>query len=123
MLIPSKKLFYAIEAVLYIATHGQPIKADKVADAQGLPVRYLEPTLQKLVRAGILCSVRGPSGGYVLGMSINTMTLGDVYNVLDAGQDFKPKTKVGRADLQAVLNIARFNLGRHLATVTIASLL
>ncbi|MEJ0010742.1 MAG: Rrf2 family transcriptional regulator [Alphaproteobacteria bacterium] len=69
MLVPSKKLFYAVEAVLFIAYNGKtgPIAGSEVAAQQGLPARYLEPLMQKLVKAGILKGVRGPQGGYILG--------------------------------------------------------
>ena len=56
MLTPSKKIYYAIEAVLFIAYNAKatPISGTQVAEAQGLPTRYLEPIMQRLVRAGIL---------------------------------------------------------------------
>ncbi len=52
--LPKKKLYYAVEAVLYIAynaSHG-PIASRDIAQRQGLPPRYLEQLMQKLVRGG-----------------------------------------------------------------------
>ena len=65
MLKPSKKLLFAIEAVLDIAYHagGEPVQSREITRRQGIPRRYLEQTLQHLVRSGILTGVRGPRGG------------------------------------------------------------
>ncbi|MEE8548688.1 MAG: Rrf2 family transcriptional regulator, partial [Alphaproteobacteria bacterium] len=63
----SKKLLFAIEAVLDIAYNAgnQPVQSREVTRRQGIPKRYLEQVLQQLVRAGILTGVRGPRGGYL----------------------------------------------------------
>ena len=65
MLRLSKKLMFAIEAVLDIAYNAgaQPVQSREINSRQGIPRRYLEPVLQQLVRAGILEGVRGPRGG------------------------------------------------------------
>ena len=80
MLLPSKKLFYAVEAVLFIAYNAKtgPISGRDIAEKQSLPPRYLEPMMQKLVHAGILRGVRGPQGGYVLGRERRRITLADI---------------------------------------------
>ncbi|TDI67871.1 MAG: transcriptional regulator, partial [Alphaproteobacteria bacterium] len=60
-----KKLLFAVEAVLDIAYNAgtQPVQSKEITARQGIPRRYLEQVLQKLVRAGILSCVRGPRGG------------------------------------------------------------
>ena len=64
----TKKLLFAIEAVLDIAYNGGPVpvRSAEITERQGIPRRYLEPVLQELVRHGILLGIRGPSGGYRL---------------------------------------------------------
>ena len=93
MLVPSKKIFYAIEAVLYIAYNAKagPIAGNDIAAAQNLPTRYLEPMMQKLVRAGILRGMRGPQGGYVLGRERRRISLADICNAL-TGDDALPES-------------------------------
>ncbi len=80
----NKKTYYAIEAVLYIAYNAkaEPVAGNAVAEAQNLPTRYLEPMMQKLVRAGILRGVRGPQGGYMLGRERRNITLRDICTVI-----------------------------------------
>src|SRR5260370_1361393 len=61
----TKKLLYAIEAVLDIAYNGSttPVRSAEITEREGIPRRYLEPVLQELVREKILVGIRGPSGG------------------------------------------------------------
>src|SRR5271156_1772829 len=64
----TKKLLYAIEAVLDIAYNGGqvPVRSSEITEREGIPRRYLEPVLQELVRHNILLGIRGPRGGYLL---------------------------------------------------------
>ena len=89
MMTPSKKLFYAVEAVLYIAYNGGhgPISGRDIATRQGLPPRYLEQLMQRLVRGGILRGVRGPHGGYLLAKERRRITVGDICAVLADEKD------------------------------------
>lgn len=85
MLSPSKRLYYAIEAVLYIAYHADsnPISSRDIAQQQGLPPRYLEQIMQRLVHGGILQGVRGPKGGYFLAKDKKDIALADICSLLD----------------------------------------
>ena len=64
----SKKVVYAIEAVVDIAYYSgvKPVQNIEIAQRQGIPKRYLEQTLQSLVKNNILVGSRGPKGGYRL---------------------------------------------------------
>ena len=76
----TKKLLFAIEAVLDIAYHGgpAPVRSAEITERQRIPRRYLEPVLQQLVRDGILLGIRGPAGGYRLGRERRRISLGDI---------------------------------------------
>ncbi len=115
MLRPSKKMLFAIEAVLDIAYNagGEPVQSREITRRQGIPRRYLEQTLQQLVRSGILVGVRGPRGGYRLARERRRITIGEIVRVVralenseDTFQDV-PASELGRnvvrpmwADLQ-----------------------
>jgi len=88
MLNPSKKTLFAIEAVLDIAYNagGEPVQSSEITARQGIPRRYLEQTLQALVRANILIGVRGPRGGYRLARERRRITVGDIVRVVQAGE-------------------------------------
>lgn len=88
----TKKLMFAIEAVLDIAFHtaDTPVQSKEIADRQGIPRRYLEQVLQQLVRAKILRGVRGPRGGYRLAKERRRITLADIVAVvheMEGGRD------------------------------------
>jgi Rrf2 family protein len=76
----TKKLLFAIEAVLDIAYNGGavPVRSAEITQRQGIPRRYLEPVLQELVRDGVLIGIRGPSGGYRLARERRRISLGDI---------------------------------------------
>ena len=88
----TKKLMFAIEAVLDIAYHAadMPVQSKDIAERQGIPRRYLEQVLQHLVRADVLRGVRGPRGGYRLARERRNITLADIVKVvqgMDGGMD------------------------------------
>jgi Rrf2 family protein len=84
MLRASRKLVFAIEALLDIAynTAGEPVQSAEITRRQDIPKRYLEPVMQQLVRSGILESVRGARGGYRLARERARITLGDIVRVV-----------------------------------------
>jgi Rrf2 family iron-sulfur cluster assembly transcriptional regulator len=84
VLHPSKRLLFAIEAVLDIAYHGgsQPVQSGDISTRQGIPRRYLEQVLQHLVRTGILAGHRGPRGGYLLGRERRRITIGEIVRAI-----------------------------------------
>lgn len=84
MLRLSKKMMFAIEAVLDIAYHSsaKPVQSRDITRRQGIPRRYLEQALQHLVRNGLLIGVRGPRGGYRLARERRRITIGDIVRVV-----------------------------------------
>ena len=84
MLRLSKKILFAIEAVLDIAYHAGagPVQSREITRRQGIPRRYLEQALQELVRHGILVGTRGPKGGYRLAKERRRVTVADIIKVV-----------------------------------------
>lgn len=88
----SRRTALALEAVLDVAYNARmaPVQARDITARQGVPHRYLEQVLQRLVREGLLRGVRGPRGGYTLARERRRTTLGDVVRVvarMDAEED------------------------------------
>ncbi len=92
-----KKLFYAIEAILYIAYNGSNgcISSKDIAEKQNMPPRYLEQIMQKLVREGILKGVRGPNGGYLLAREKRRITLADISSAVSEDDEIPSSTQLG----------------------------
>jgi len=84
MLRLSKKLLFAIEAVVDVAYHAgsRPVRSTDISDRQGIPRRYLEQVLQELVHEGILAGQRGPRGGYRLARDGSAITLGEIIRIV-----------------------------------------
>ena len=75
-----KKIIYAIEAVIDIALNSGfgPVQNEAIAKRQGIPKRYLEQTLQILVKKKILVGSRGPKGGYSLAKERRKVMIADI---------------------------------------------
>ena len=75
-----KKIIYAIEAVVDIALYSgpNPVQNKSIARRQGIPKRYLEQTLQILVKNKILVGSRGPKGGYSLAKERRRIKIADI---------------------------------------------
>ncbi len=84
MLRLSKKILFAIEAVLDIAYHSAstPVQSEQITKRQGIPRRYLEQALQHLVRGDVLIGVRGPKGGYRLARERRRISVADIVRVV-----------------------------------------
>ena len=84
MLTLSNKIMYSIEAVVDIAYHsnGQPVQRQRISSRQRTPGRYLEQSLQKLVKANILTGVRGPRGGYQLARERRRISVGEIVRIV-----------------------------------------
>ena len=66
-------------------SHGQPVPLHLIAERQDLSLPFLEQIFNKLKKAGVVASVRGPKGGYILTQPCNQVTVGDVLRLTDAG--------------------------------------
>ncbi len=77
----STRVRYGIRAVLELAeNYGRgPIQTRIIAANQDISVKYLEQLLATLRSAGIVRSLRGARGGYVLAKPPNEIMLSDVF--------------------------------------------
>lgn len=82
----SAKTDYAIRAAVELAarsTGGRLVKAEAVAEAQRIPLRFLLLILGELRHAGIVDSRRGQEGGYRLARAADTITVADIIRAID----------------------------------------
>ena len=81
----SAKTDYAIRAVLELAAapDSKPVKGERIATAQAIPLRFLENILMQLRHAGLVDSRRGADGGYRLARAADDVTLADVIRAID----------------------------------------
>jgi Rrf2 family protein len=81
----SAKVDYAMRALVELAASGtgSPVTAERLADAQGIPQKFLQNILLELRRAGIVASHRGPDGGHALARPADRITVADVIRAVD----------------------------------------
>lgn len=81
----STKGRYAVMAMVDLATHsrGKPVALADVAQRQEISLSYLEQLFGKLRRGGLVKSVRGPGGGYLLARTENDTRVSDIILAVD----------------------------------------
>ncbi|MFH1615351.1 MAG: Rrf2 family transcriptional regulator [Planctomycetota bacterium] len=81
----STRTRYGVRAILELAeNYGKgPLQLKAIAEHQEISVKYLEQLMAVLKSTGIVRSVRGPSGGYVLAKSPKEITVSDCFNCLE----------------------------------------
>ena len=81
----SAKTDYALRAAIELASldSSAPVKGEAIANAQAIPLRFLENILGDLRNAGLVESRRGVDGGYLLARPTAEITLADVIRAVD----------------------------------------
>src|SRR5947209_19341605 len=76
---------YALHAVVHMAVQkiDKPVASHHIADARGIPERFLLKVLKPLVSARVLDSVKGPHGGYKLRKQPSDITMLDIVEAVD----------------------------------------
>ena len=80
----SARVDYALRAAAELAVAGShPVTAVQLAEAQGIPPKFLENILGQLRRSGLIRSQRGPDGGYWLARPAEQISLADIIRAID----------------------------------------
>ncbi len=127
----SAKADYAVRAAVELATAGEGklVKGEQVAEAQAIPIKFLENILVDLRQAGIVNSRRGPEGGYWLARPAVDVTVADVMRAAEGplasvrGEKPEDLDYAGRAEpLRDVWVALRAGLRDVLEHVTLADI-
>lgn len=80
---------YAVTAMLDLALHAckDPVALADISIRQGISLSYLEQLFSKLRQNGLVKSVRGPGGGYLLNKSVSDLSIADVIDAVDESLD------------------------------------
>lgn len=80
----SKTTEYAFRILSYMAVNEKQIcTTNEIYEALDLPYRYLRKQMTLLTKKGLIRSVRGKKGGYVLSRNKNEMSLLDIVNMME----------------------------------------
>jgi Rrf2 family protein len=127
----SAKADYAVRAVVELAAADgeRPVKAERVATAQDIPLNFLENILGELRHAGIVRSHRGAEGGFRLARPAEELTVADVIRAVEGplasvrgGPPEEAHYGGAASALPQVWIAVRVNLRRVVEQVTIADI-
>ena len=127
----SAKVDYAVRAAVELAarTDEKPVKAERIANAQEIPLNFLENILGELRHAGIVRSHRGAEGGFRLAKPADQITVADIIRAVEGplasvrGGPPEEAAYVGAAEaLLRVWIAVRANLRKVAENVTIADI-
>ncbi|GGE11778.1 transcriptional regulator, BadM/Rrf2 family [Gemmobacter megaterium] len=84
----TQKMKYALKALLVLADEAardipEPLTIEQVARRSGTPKRFLEHILLEVRNAGVIASIRGRSGGYLLVKKPNEISLSELLRLID----------------------------------------
>jgi Rrf2 family protein len=126
----SAKADYAVRAAAELAAAGEgPVKGERLAEAQDIPLQFLEHILLELKHAGIVRARRGAKGGYWLGRPASEVSIADIVRAVEgpiAHVQSSPPESIeyrGNAEhLQDVWIAVRASLRSVVEEVTLADL-
>ena len=84
-MIFSTKAEYGVRVMAHLAgTDGEtPVSLSSIAEAEGLPLAYLEHLVQRLRKQGLVESRRGAHGGYTLSRPAEDITMAEIVEALE----------------------------------------
>jgi Rrf2 family protein len=126
----SAKADYAVRAAVELAGSGdEPVKGEKLAQAQDIPLQFLEHILLELKHARLVRARRGARGGYWLAKPPEEITVATVIRAVEGPlaniQDLAPEATRYAGDAEHLRDVwiaVRASLRRVLERVTIADL-
>lgn len=102
----STKGRYGLRAFIDLARYSEtePVSINSISTRQDISERYLEQLMAKLKKAGLVKSIRGAGGGYVLARPAGDISVGEVLRALEGGLEpvvcaaFHPEEECSRKE-------------------------
>lgn len=125
---------YGLRAVLYLASsyYNRPVSIKTIAQEEDISPEFLEQIFFKLKKAGIIESLRGPGGGFMLKMKPADISIKDIFEALEESTSITPcaieisSKSCNRENHCMVQNVWKElskQINDYLSTVTIKSIL
>ena len=122
---------FAVTAMIDLALNAQnnAVKLNSISERQQISLSYLEQLFSKLRRAGLVESIRGPGGGYILGRDVGEINIAEI--IAAAEDELDATLCKGKANCQSGAPCLTHNLwenlnhtiNAYLSSVTLAGLL
>ncbi len=128
----SRKSDYALRALMGLVARraaGEPVSVRELAQENDIPPRFLEQILLDLKRAGVVASVAGRDGGFLLAKPAEEVTLGQIIRHFDgvlapigcvSTTHYEPCSQEGSCRFRRVLLDIRNYIARRLDGLSLA---
>lgn len=98
---------YAIKLMVDLAIYynGEPVKLKDVARRQNISVKFLEQIISLLSRAGLIRSIRGANGGYMLTREPSKYTVEEILRITEGNLSIVDNTSPGEGYIDAEISV------------------
>lgn len=123
---------YTLCAVMDLANNdkGHPVRLKEISDRQSISLHYLEQLFRKLRTGGIVKSVRGPGGGYILAKATTELTVIQILQAVGESVTYHDQISISETSTAEAKKTAEYfghridhEVLKLLQTDTLASLL
>lgn len=122
---------YAVRAMvaLAVASTGEPVPLKAIATEERIPEQYLQQVFVRLRRKGLVRSVRGVGGGFILGKEADEIAIGEIVRTAEGERrsvgchkDGRRCAKIGACKTQKMWETLEDKMDAFLDGVTVADL-
>ncbi len=101
---------YALQAMLDLTAHsnGRAVKLQDISVRQGISLHYLEQLFRKLRQSGVVKSVRGPGGGYVLAKAVGDIKIKEVLAGVSEKLEYKNAIVIAENSTEELKKLAGY---------------
>lgn len=112
----SKKIDYGLMAISHMACRkdDKTVSTKRIAEEYRIPTELLAKILQKMARGGLITSLNGPKGGYVLARAPKDITVGEVIKAIEGPIDLVDCFKSGENNCDQIGNCSIRTPIRHI---------
>lgn len=112
----STRSYYGLRALTYLAKRKGVLAVRTIAQEEDLPYDYLEKIFQRLKAAGLVKSIKGVEGGYLLSRPAKKISAGQIFEILEGQMVSAPCLGFGRLSCSRVSGCSSRDLWQRLET-------
>ena len=110
---------YAVQAIIFLAQQDlrTPMSLTEIGKLHEISLSYLEQLFSKLRQAGVVKSVRGPGGGYILNKSPDRIKISEI---IEAVESSTAKSELDRSQTGLLWNALGYQVLGFLQSISVA---
>lgn len=119
----SSRTQYGIKAMIELSTKERSTSLQSLTNTQHISLSYLEQIFAALRKNGLVKSVRGPGGGYLLAKNPEQITIAEIVNAIDTGEAKSESAKTLEDQARVMWSNLNNRLEDYLSGITLAELM